>query len=77
MCAEMPAESVDDLLVLFELVVIITMSKLQKIDRLSLAVRFVDIGGTIHEEVLGFLSLERIQARLSLGLFWRYYQNET
>ena len=29
-------------------------------EQLSLAVRFVDIDGTIHEEFLGFLSLERI-----------------
>ena len=29
-------------------------------EQLSLAVRFVDIDGTIHKEFLGFLSLERI-----------------
>ena len=49
--AEMPAKLVDDPLVLFELVVFVTMSRLQKIDQLSLAVRFVDIiDGTIHDE---------------------------
>ena len=36
------------------------MSWLQKIDQLSLVVRFVDIDGTIHGEFLGFLSLETI-----------------
>ena len=36
------------------------MSWLQKIDQLSLVVRFVDIDGIIHGEFLGFLSLERI-----------------
>ena len=63
-CAEMPAELVDDPLVLFELVVIITMSKLRKIDQLSLAVRFVDIDGSIHEEFLGFLSSESITSEV-------------
>ena len=29
-------------------------------EQLSLAVRFADIDGTIHEEFLGFISLERI-----------------
>ena len=51
---------VDDLLVLLELVVFVTSSRLQKIDQLSLTVRSVDIDGTIHKEFLGFLSLERI-----------------
>ena len=32
-------------------------------EQLSLAVRFVDIEGTIHEEFLGFLSLERITGK--------------
>ena len=41
---------------LFELVIFV-MSRLQKIDQHFLAVRFV---GTIHEEFLGFRSLERI-----------------
>ena len=59
-CAEMPTKLVDDQLVLFELVVFVTMSRLQKIAQLSLEVRFVDIDGTVHEKILGFLSLERI-----------------
>ena len=58
-CAEMPAKLVGDPLVLFELVIFV-MSRLQKIDQLSLAVCLLDIDGTIHEEFLGFLSLERI-----------------
>ena len=56
----MPAKLVDDPLVLFELVVFVTMSRLQKIDQRSLAVRFVYIDGTIQKEVLGFLRLEKI-----------------
>ena len=55
----MPAKLVGDPLVLFELVIFV-MSRLQKIDQLSLVVRFVDIDGIIHGEFLGFLSLERI-----------------
>ena len=41
--AKMPAILVDDPLVLFELVVFVTMSRLQKINQFSLTVRFVDI----------------------------------
>ena len=59
-CAEMPAKLVDVPLALFELVVITTMFRFQKIDQLSLAVRFVDIDGTIQDEFVGYRSLERI-----------------
>ena len=52
-CAEMPTKLVDDPLVLYELVICVTMSRLQKIDQLSRAVCFVDIGGTIHEDFFG------------------------
>ena len=59
-CADMPAKLVHVPLVLFEMVVIITMFRFQKIDQLSLAVRFVDIDGTIQDEFVGYRSLERI-----------------
>ena len=45
---------------MFKLVAFLTMSRLQKMDQLSLAVRFVDVDGTTHVELLGFLTLERI-----------------
>ena len=45
---------------MFKLVAFLTMSRLQKMDQLSLAVRFVDIDGTTYAEFLRLPSLERI-----------------